>query len=325
MRKNIRRGLLALFVCATAISANAQPAIPRDYIEYPGFSVGFNAGLADLWGDVGTKSVIDHYGNGKYFDKPCFMGGIFARYQAHPMLAMRLGVNYGTLYATDAWNQKKAEKASSVEDDAYQRYLRNQDIRANIWEGTFIFEFAPLRSNSESHSAFKRMQPYLAAGVGGFHFRPQSTYIDRLTGDRHWVDVHDLHIEGDGLQGDKAHAGIARPTSLWQFAIPVGAGLRWDLSPDLSFGIEYLFRFTSTDRLDNVSDDYVADKLYDQNLSPDKAALAKEMADKSWAIDPTVHHEAYTKRGNKNVLDSYSTFSVMFVYKLRNNKLPWWY
>lgn len=323
MRKNIVRGLLTACISAASLSVYAQPAIPRDYVELPGFSVGMNFGVLDLWGDVGTQSIIDHYSNGRYLDKPCFMGGIFGRYTAHPMLAFRLGLNYGTLYATDAWNKDKAKSASSIEDDAFQRYLRNQDIRANTWEGSFMMEFSPLRVNSERRSAMKRMQPYIAAGVGYFHFRPQSSYIDRVTGQTRWVDVHDLHLEGD--IATKAGAGQAVETKLWQLAVPVGVGLRWDLSDDFAIGVEYLYRFTMTDRLDNVSDEYASAEFFDRNLSPEKAALAKEMVDKSWAVEPTVKHADWSIRGNKQVLDSYSTISVMLVYKLKNNKIPWWY
>jgi hypothetical protein len=301
-------------------AAYAQPSIPRNYIEYPGFSLGANIGLLDLWGDIGTKSVIDHYTNGKYFDKPTFMGGIFARYTRHPAFAFRLNLNYGTLYATDAWNEKKALEASSTETDAFQRYLRNQDIRANTWEGSLLVEFMPLRLNSENRSAWKVMQPYAVAGIGGFHFKPQTSVTDRITGATKWVDVHELRLEGDGVPGSKA-----RKTSLWQPVVPVGLGLRWDLNPELAFGVEYLYRFTITDRLDNVSSQYATPGYYDRNLSPEKAAIAKEVYDKSWEINPNVQRQPWAIRGNKEVLDSYSTISLMIIYKITPNKLPWWY
>lgn len=325
MRKNIRRGLLAIVISASTLSAYAQPAIPREYIEHPGFSLGLNFGFTDLWGDVGTKSILDHYTNGQYLDKPCFMGGMFGRFTAHPMLAFRLNLNYGTLYATDEWNKDKAEEAKSIEDDAFQRYLRNQDIRANIWEGTLLAEFMPLRVNSESKSASKRMQPYIAAGVGGFHFRPQSSVINRVTGRKNWVDVQNLHVEGDGLEEKKAKPTYARATNLWQICVPVGLGLRWDINQELAFGVEYLFRFTTTDRLDNVSDEYASDDYLEKFLTPENADLAKEILDKSWAIEPSVEHADWSKRGNKTVLDGYSSVSVMIIYKINSNKKPWWF
>ncbi|MBL7683758.1 MAG: hypothetical protein JNK00_10400 [Flavipsychrobacter sp.] len=323
MRKKIVRSLFALCVSAATLSVNAQPAIPREYVEHPGFSMGINFGMTDLWGDVGTLSVVDHYTNGKYFEKPMFMGGLFGRFTAHPMLAARLGVNYGTLYATDAWNEKKAKTASSVEADAFQRYLRNQDVKANIWEGSFQIELFPFRSNSESGAAKRRWQPYLTAGVGVFHYRPFSTFIDRNTRAEKWVYVGDLHLEGEGLSPE--NIGSAVTPKFWQVCVPAGLGLRFDINDKMSWGIEYLYRFTTTDRLDNVSSSYVTGEYLDRYLTPEKAAVAKEMYDKSWAIQQGAKQEAWTQRGNKENRDSYSTVSLMLIYKFNSNKIPWWF
>jgi hypothetical protein len=323
MRKKLVRSLFAFCIGAT-ISANAQPGIPREYVEHPGFSIGTNFGMSDLWGDVGTKGVVDHYTNGKYFNHPHFMGGLFGRYTPHPSIAFRLGVNYGTLYATDAWNEKKAKAASSVEDDAFQRYLRNQDIKSNMFEATFQFELMPFRNNSESKSAWRRLQPYITAGIGVFHYRPYSTFIDRKDYTEKWVYVGDLHLEGEGFEYDKATATYAQKTKFWQMCIPAGLGLRYDINRTLSCGIEYLYRFTFHDRLDNVSGDYVSDEYLERYLAPDKAATAKEMSDKSWAIDKSVKHEPWTKRGDKDSKDGYSTISVMLIYKFSSNLHPWW-
>lgn len=320
MRKNLLRSLFVLCISASAFSAYAQPAIPRKYVEHPGFSLGINFGMSDLWGDVGTQGLVDHYNNDKYFDKPTFMGGIFFRYVAHPSLGMRLNINYGTLYATDEWNVNKAKSATSVEDDAYQRYLRNQDARANVWEATFMFELMPLRWNSESKVAQKAMQPYLTAGVGGFYFRPQTSLIDPLTGRKRWVDTRDLQLEGDGIPNSGA-----RVTTPFQVAVPVGLGLRWDIGNNMMFGFEYLYRFTTTDRLDNVSSEYVSHSYYDRHLSEEYATTAKQVYDKSWYVDPGVKHAPGETRGNKDVLDGYSTFSIQFIYRLETNKIPWWY
>ncbi|MCD6064134.1 MAG: hypothetical protein K0R82_2045 [Flavipsychrobacter sp.] len=326
MRKNIVRSLLALTVSAAAFSAAAQPAIPREYVEMPGFSMGVNFGMTDLWGDIGTQGIIDHYGNSEYWDKPCFMGGMFGRYLGHPMLAARFGINYGTLYANDNWNTSKAEKATSTEEDAFQRYLRNQDVRANIWEATFMVEFNPLRGNSESKAAQKRMQPYILAGVGGFHFKPQSSLYNPVTGRRKWVDVHDLHLEGEGqTPTGEAMAGYASKTSLWQVCVPLGLGVRWDIGDQYALGVEYLYRLTFTDRLDNVSAQYATHDYFDRYLPPEKAAVAKALSDKSWEIAPGVQRQPWANRGNKEVNDGYSSISISFIYKILNNKSPWWF
>ena len=320
MRKKLVRSLLVLVISATTISAYAQPAIPRKYVEHPGYSIGVNFGLADMWGDVGTQGLVDHYANELYWTKPHFMGGIFIRYTAHPALGVRLNLNYGTLFADDQWNITKAKTAKSIEDDAYQRYLRNQDARANVWESTLMLEIMPLRINPESKMAQRRLQPYIGVGAGLFHFRPQTSIIDRTTGRKQWVWTKDLRLEGEGIANLEY-----TPVSLWQICVPVGAGLRWDIGDNMSLGVEWLYRLTTTDRLDNVSSEYVSDDYFDRRLSPEDAEIAKQVYDKSWYIEPSYKNPAGSLRGNKSVLDGYSTFSIQFIYRLESNKIPWWY
>lgn len=320
MRKKLLRSLLIIGFSATTVAAVAQPAIPRKYVEHPGWAIGITFGVSDLWGDVGTQGIIDHYANERYYQKPHFMGGLMMRYTAHPVLGIRFNVNYGTLYATDEWNVTAAKKATSIEDDAYQRYLRNQDVRANVWEGAIMFELLPMRFNPESKIAQKAMQPYLMAGVGGFHFRPQTSLIHPVTGRKEWVWIKDLWLEGEGVEGTP---GLI--SSLWQVCVPVGAGIRWDIGDNMGLGFEYMYRFTTTDRLDGVSTVYLTPDFYDRYRSPEEAEIAKQVYDKSWAVEPTVTNEPYSPRGNPEVLDGYSTFSITFIYKFTSNKTPWWY
>lgn len=320
MRKSLIRSLLVIGISATTVAAVAQPAIPRKYVEHPGVSVGVNFGLSDLWGDVGTQSPIDHYATEYYWSKPHFMGGIFMRFTAHPSLAARINLNYGTVYATDLWNQEKAKSAKSIEDDALQRYIRNQDAKANIWEHTLVFEVMPLRFNSESKGAQKSMQPFIHFGVGAMHYRPYTSLIDPVTGRKRWVETKDLSLEGEGLP----NSGASK-TNLWQLTIPMGLGLRWDVGKDMNIGFEWSYRMTSTDRLDNVSSEYVSDAYFDRYLSAEDAKIAKQVYDKSWYVEPSVQNKVGSPRGNKDVKDGYSTISIQFIYRLETNKTPWWY
>ncbi len=320
MRKSLIRSLLVIGISATTISAFAQPAIPRKYVENPGVSVGMNFGLVDLWGDVGTQGVVDHYANERYWTKPHFMGGIFMRFCAHPSLAFRINLNYGTLYATDEWNLTKAKDAKNIEEDAYQRYLRNQDVRANIWEGAVMFELMPLRFNSESKMANKRMQPYIGAGAGYMHFRPQTSLIDPLTGRKKWVETKNLRLEGEGIENSGAVA-----TNLWQPTFPLTVGLRWNVGKQMNIGVEWQYRMTMTDRLDGVSSYYLTPDYYDRHLNPEDAAIAKQVYDKTWYIEPAYQVGYEDLRGNKEVKDGYSTFSIQIIYRLQSNKTPWWY
>lgn len=325
--KFIRCILTFCFSAAAAGTANAQLGHSKEYVEPPGWSIGMNVGLADLWSDVGTQSIVTHYANEKYWGKPHFMGGLFIRYSAHPALAMRLGGNFGTLYASDEWNKTAAESATSIEDDSYQRYIRNLSVRSITWEANFLFEITPRRLNYESLGARKRFQPFLLLGIGYFHFKPQAKYVDRAGNDRGYVNLYDLHLEGDGLPSEVYKDAPAK-YSLWQMEIPMGLGVKWDIGKRLALGIEYLYRYTFTDYIDNVSGNYIDPSLYSHpamGLSESEAALAAEMADRSWQIDQSLHHNAGEKRGNSAVKDAFSTFGVSVIFKVPSRKTPWWY
>ena len=327
MRNKLVRSIIALCAGVTiATVATAQPnnrlfRMP-EYIDPPGWSLGINLGMTDLWGDVGTKSPIDHYNNDKYWDRPKFMGGLYARYQAHPAVGIRLGVNYGTLYASDNFNYSKAKKASSVEDDAYQRYVRNLNVKTIVWESQLLFEINLRRFNLESPAAGKHFNPYITLGIGAYHFKAKGEFTDRTSGKTQWMDLRDLNLEGQGFAN---YAGAPAQYSPWQVNIPLGFGLRWDIGRQLGLGVEYMYRYCFTDYLDNVSDRYIDPTLFDQNLSPDKAGAARQMYDKSYEIDPNIKHSAGEKRGNSSVKDGYSTISINFYYKVKSRKTPWWY
>jgi len=325
MRKILLRSIFTLGISAAAIgAANAQLGHSKEYVEPPGWSLGMNFGLADLWGDVGTKSIIDHYGNDQYWNKPHFMGGMFIRYSAHPAFAIRLGESFGTLYATDEWNTQKAKSASSTEDDAYQRYIRNQSVRSLIWESSLLFEITPRRFNYESLAARKRFQPYLMLGVAYMHFRPTAKYVDKDGNDRGYVNLYDLNVEATGVPSE-LYSDAQAKYNLWQIAVPAGLGVRWDIGRRLALGVEWLYRITFTDQLDNVSGKYVDPKLYQTYLTPQEAALATEMQDRSSLIDKSIVHSPGENRGNASNKDSYSTFGLTLIFKVPSKKTPWWY
>jgi hypothetical protein len=312
LTRNLSVLAISLALSFTSLAQDAS----RIYIEPSGWSIGTNVGLSDMWGDIGTRSPIDHYTNSKYFDKVTFMGGLFGRYTIHPALAVRLQVNYGSLYATDNWNYDKARNSANVNDDAVQRYLRSQNAKDVMFEGMALLEFTPLRFNPESKLAHKKGQPFIAAGLAYFHFTPYST---SGSGTR-YISTYDLHLEGQGWG-----AGYPPSYSLWQPAIPVALGYRWDLGKHLNLGIEYMYRFTFTDYLDGVSNKYLSLAQYQAHLSPADAALAYAIEDKQPYFNHSQPNNAGNMRGNPSNNDSYSTITITFYYKVLSRTKEWWH
>ncbi len=321
MRAKFIRNLLVLsIIVATASTVSAQDA-SRIYVEPTGFSIGTNFGMTDLWGDVGTKSPITRYIAGNGFEKVCFMGGLFGRYVIHPCLDLRLQLNWGALYANDNWNNDLVKGSSSfaIGNDAYQRYLRNQDIKDYMFEGLFMFEFMPFRMNPESHAAHRKRQLFIGAGIGGFYFTPYST----VGTSNHWEQIYDLHLEGQGWG-----TGYPKQYSLWQPCVPLVIGWRWDISKHTNIGIEYMYRFTFFDYLDGVSNQYIDSSQFRKHLSPKNALLAYEISDKTGHFN-NGQPSGYTNqvgnlRGTPTNNDAYSTITVTFYYKINGRKREWW-
>jgi len=328
--RTIFTGLTSLLLVCNAGKSHAQehklywgnPDIP--VLEQRGFSLGVNFGLADLWSDVGTKSPIDHYTNG-YFDEIRGMGGMFLRYTQIPGLSFRLGVNYGSLYATDVWNKKKALEATTTEDDYFQRYLRNLDVRTNIWEGNLIMELSPMRlfSNWEfSRTAKRRFQPVILLGVSAFHYNPQGRSVDLNTGISNWVDLKPLHTEGENY----SYVGAPENYQLWSYAALVGLGFRVEMGRGLAIGMEYQLRYAFTDYLDDVSGKYIDPLNHDIAYLGEygKGELAKNMMDRSREIIPGYKHQPGEFRGDPDNKDMFSTLSVTFFWRINKRDLGWW-
>lgn len=288
-------------------------------------------GQTDIWGDVGTKSVIDHYTNDVYtkdvFKNMRFMGGMFLRYTYVPGISFRWGVNYGSLYATDEWNREKALKATNIQDDSYQRYLRNLDIKTNIWETNLLFEFSPFRlSNWEFGALAKsRVQPYLLLGASGFYFNPRGTYKDLTTGVEKEVDLQPLRTEGQNFTAPGQT--FPKGYNLFSYAAVGGIGVRFEIGRALGLGLEYQLRYTFTDYLDDVSGQYI-DPLFHETAflnKGNKSALAQKMADRSNEIIPGYKHPAGSFRGNPDKNDMFSSLSIMFFWKINKRMTPWWH
>jgi hypothetical protein len=338
MRKLSLRSFFVFAILLTAVAASAQERRwftyrEPEFSEARGWSLGITGGLADLWGDVGTKGVVDHYANSKYWDNPTFMGGLYMRYTASPALAFRLQASHGRLYANDDWNQTKAEKATTIEDDAVQRYIRNQDVRSRIWEGLFLIEVMPLRFDPESAIARRRFQPYAAVGVGAFNFKSQTTWTSRPGtvgggGYGQWVDIDELSLEAEGMTIDEsgnATGGLSKPRDRWQLAIPLTLGVRWDIGKEIALGLEYCYRLTRTDYIDGVSNRYVNPAVYDVILPEEKEIIARDVYDKTWQIVPGSRAKPGSFRGNPANNDGYSTIGINFFWKINNRKNPWWF
>src|SRR6476469_6971649 len=117
---------------------------------------------------------------------------------------------------------------------------RNLNFRSKIFDWELAGQYNLFSFND------KWWTPYVFLGVGMFHFNP---YTNDETGNK--VFLKPLSTEGQGfMPGVKNY-------SLWQFMIPMGIGGEYSLNEDMRLGLEFGYRKTFTDYIDDVSTNYV--------------------------------------------------------------------
>ncbi len=186
-------------------------------------------------------------------------------------------------------------------DDYIER--RNLSFRSSIVEAAVIGEFNFW--NYGVGATDKTWVFYLYGGIGAFHFDPMTSYT-AADGTVQWVRLQPLHTEG---QGSLLYPG-RKQYSLFQLMLPFGVGMKARLNKTFCVSVEYGFRKTWTDYLDDVSTTYVDAEVFDEVASDPE--LAAFLADRSGEVVDGYVNAPGIKRGDDSLDDwyAYLHFSV---------------
>jgi len=186
--------------------------------------------------------------------------------------------------------------------DELWRKQRNLDFKSNMWEAYGAIELFPTMMFNKYSDYNPRLKPYGFVGIGLFHFNPKGS-ITSAGGTKTWYELHPLRTEGQGMgeYPDK------KPYKLTQVNIPMGFGLKFDLSDRVNIGTELLYRKTFTDYMDDVSTTFIDPNYFDDYLSAQDAMIARKIHDKINAIvTPGFTRNAPgIQRGNPKNMDAY--------------------
>jgi hypothetical protein len=149
--------------------------------------------------------------------------GVFGRYHFSKYFAAKANLTKYGISGQDA-NSRSATLRE-----------RNLSFRSDVVEFGLTGELNLMGYNIRDD---KGAVPYLTAGLSFFKFNPQAQ-IEGI-----WHDLEPLHTEGTGYN----KVG---------FALPLGIGFRFNVSYRVNFGLELGYRKTFTDRLDDVSGNYI--------------------------------------------------------------------
>ena len=258
-----------------------------------GGSVGIMNCLTDLGGNkgIGKKFIKDlNLGNTR------FAGSIYLSAIYKNAVAVRIEGAFGQVKAYDSILKKV--KASTL-----GRYERNLSFRSNITEFMAALEIHPLYifKKYDENEEVPRYSPYAIAGIGFFSFNPQAKLLNK------WVDLQPLSTEGQGF----TQFPDRKPYKLRQLSIPVGVGVKYELSPMLNLRAECVYRILSTDYLDDVSTAYIDPGFFSvNNFSGSKLTNALLLNDRQYELDPTHITNNGDQRGNSARNDAYFTFNL---------------
>jgi hypothetical protein len=195
-------------------------------------------------------------------------GSLGLRYDISEHITARTFLSLGTLMAADGNNKSNELKK------------RNLDFHSRIIDFELGAQYQLFSLNN------KWWTPYIFGAVGIFNFNPAT-----LTNAGDKVFLAPLSTEGQGFVDGR------NPYKRWQFMIPFGLGAEYAITEDLRVGLEFGYRATFTDYIDDVSKGYVDENL----LLANKGAQAVELAYRGNGSYPA----AGERRGNPNNNDAY--------------------
>lgn len=242
------------------------------------FHVGGFAGVSNYQGDL-TENFY-----GSKMIRPAL--GLGLEYEFSDRFSLRSAFHYGRVAGDDKKNGSALKP-------------RNLNFITNIYEFSLIGEFRLLNMSELSWT------PYVMAGIAFFNFDP---YTKDTSGNK--VFLQPLSTEGQGL----SLYPESKPYANTQLAIPFGAGIRYQMTPDITVGFETGIRKLFTDYLDDVSTNYVDENDLLAARGPKAVELAYR-GDELAGGNPNFPAKS-TVRGNPKFNDWYYFTGVRFTIRL---------
>jgi hypothetical protein len=250
-------------------------------------AIGFSLNALNYYGDL--SPLPQRVSTDISFTKPGL--GISFAHRFGPRYTLQAQFMYGVLKGAD---NESADK-NDLENAVY-RYKRNLQFRNHIKELSVVAVF-DLFKNQGNYISRAKWTPYAFLGVAAYLHNPQgiapATALDGTTAlpeAGKWVNLRPLGTEGQysTLDPNDVNYGI-KPYKLLQFAIPFGLGVRLRVNEVMDIWGDFGFRYTFTDYLDDVSQNYV-------DLGVLKGDLAKAMSYRTNELNLSTSNRTYVGR-----------------------------
>ena len=189
------------------------------------------------------------------------------------------------------------------------RNNRNLSFKSNVFELATRIEFGissfkrpgvySLKKSLIRTSKTRAYELLGFIGVGAFYFNPKAK--DPTTGS--FVALQPLHTEGQGLAGGpKQYKRVA-------ISIPMGVALHVIINKYWSVGLEYCYRKTFTDYIDDVSTTYYDKSALSDAYGPTSALMSDLSKGEIAGFSSPASDGTKAQRGDRNK-DSYMSLQV---------------
>lgn len=281
MKKTFWVGVVLFFSFSGALRAQEQAIVQEG-------EIGISAGAAHYFGDLNPDPR---------FNRPKPALGLFFRKTFGNYVSLRIAGHFAQLGYSDIYNKQNDFM-----------YRRNLSFNTNIWElsmqGDFnFFKFVP-------GDEYLRFTPYITFGGGIFNYDPY-TY---LSGQKIYLRPLGTEGQGSALYPDR------HPYSSMAACFPLGAGLKYSLNTRMNLAFEVVYRFTTTDYIDDVSTTYAPD-AQPQFLPNGQPTIWYQLQDRSNQTGEAIGIKG-RQRGYSNQKDSYILAEFMLSFNLSSYKCP---
>jgi len=291
-----------------SFAVKAQYFAKRDSWKKERKEVVMGLGASNFLGDLGgLNKVGTHY---SYADLELVLtrptGSIGYRYRLNKRFASRTDFSYLLVGGNDKLTQEPF------------RHNRNLHFKSNVFEFATNIEVSLSfdRHGNRYHIKKTMMRRYKAyssyyyvfVGIGAFYFNPKAQYGGN------WYALQKLSTEGQGLPGG------ARKYKRISFSVPMGIGARFKLNSKWTVGLEYNFRKSFTDYIDDCSSVYYDPVLLLKNKGPVAVALADPSLGLITGATLPNADGTGAQRGNTRDKDSYMNLEIKVGYVLNSRK-----
>lgn len=261
----MRKVLILLILSSSVLLIEAQGFVrPGDYKKYRK-EIFISVGTSNFLGDLGGRDQIgkDYSPVDLELSQTKTAFGLGYRYKINKWINVAGKFNYLILKGDDATTQE------------IYRNNRNLNFKSNIFElaGRLEIGFQNASTGGNRYGIKRTFGSrrksnsnalFFFAGIGGFYYNPKARNAKGK-----YIALMPLHTEGQGLPG-----GPKQYTN-YSICIPLGVYYKMTISKQWTAGLEFAWRKTFTDYIDDVGTSY-----YDPvALKNAYGALAAAMAD----------------------------------------------